>query len=361
MDELITGITQTRFGEFEYIENDAVMGASLREYGEFCELETKVLCELIEPNSTVVVSRSAIGFQTMGIAEQVGNSGFVYSFEPDPLLHRLQIRNTVKFNSVIISERILLSEGIEQDRINSLLANVPSDIDAIISGTSSEAPTTIQVDARSLDSYRLNACHLIVSQDGDRISQILDGATETIFRHEPYVYFRPSQANPVLAGMSHEALEGYSFALLRTKLFNRLNIHSNLANMFGNVKRIGIIAVPSGKLMPRKFDNATDVIPFSTSEELTELMKSTPILPSSHEFENTIEVAERRILALQTEVSDLEFRMLMSDKQSIEEIQKLLREIELIVNSRSWRITSPLRKISTFAVKFKSQRGQSGA
>jgi len=114
---LISSIT----GEIEY-EIDGLKIKSLMYYypkrhllyyGKSYEPEIRSLfCSLINKGGTVVDIGASLGLYTLIAAKKLGNSGFVYSFEPDPIRYaklmeniRINRLNNIKAFNVALSDR----------------------------------------------------------------------------------------------------------------------------------------------------------------------------------------------------------------------------------------------------------------
>ena len=90
----------TRRGEMSYYVDDYYIGASLKLYGEYSELETDFLHRIIEPGWAVVDAGANIGVLTLAFAEMVGSEGKVHAFEPQPENYQLLERNTAHMANI---------------------------------------------------------------------------------------------------------------------------------------------------------------------------------------------------------------------------------------------------------------------
>ena len=95
-DHFIT--KQCKHGKFTFNHNDTFIGASLKEYGEWCEFEIDLLSKLIGPGSIVIDAGANIGTHTLALADIVGTRGAVYAFEPQPRLEAILRQNVAQNN-----------------------------------------------------------------------------------------------------------------------------------------------------------------------------------------------------------------------------------------------------------------------
>jgi FkbM family methyltransferase len=91
---------KTRYGEMAYYADDFYIGASLKTYGEYSELEIDFLRRIIEPGWTVIDAGANIGVLTLAFAEMVGADGIVHAFEPQPENYQLLLRNTERIKQI---------------------------------------------------------------------------------------------------------------------------------------------------------------------------------------------------------------------------------------------------------------------
>lgn len=80
--ELVT----TRHGRFLANPNDTYIGRALIDYGEFSELESQVLLQLLAHGGIAVEVGANIGAHTVALARKAGPGGRVYAFEPQPVI-----------------------------------------------------------------------------------------------------------------------------------------------------------------------------------------------------------------------------------------------------------------------------------
>lgn len=90
--------TKTRYNdEFCYYAADEIIGASLREYGEYSQIEVDLLLSILTENSVVYDVGGNIGYHTVAFASKAKK---VYTFEPNFRTYSLLIRNVSQYPNV---------------------------------------------------------------------------------------------------------------------------------------------------------------------------------------------------------------------------------------------------------------------
>ena len=83
---------------FHFCHFDEYIGLSIREYGEYSELELKTILEFINEGDTVFDVGANIGCFSVPFAKKVGSNGKVYAFEPQPFINKLLKKNIQENN-----------------------------------------------------------------------------------------------------------------------------------------------------------------------------------------------------------------------------------------------------------------------
>ena len=154
--------TQCRYGKMYFFAGDPIIGASLKEYGEWAQAEIDLLLDLIEPGSVVIDVGAFIGTHTLAFASQVGAHGQVYSFEPQPDHFQLLQRNVAENGLTNVK---LFSLGLS-DGNEDMGAEVYDPLHSTNFGAASLAPwdkseRRHRVTARKLDDLSLGRCDFI--------------------------------------------------------------------------------------------------------------------------------------------------------------------------------------------------------
>ena len=80
--------------------------------GKYEEDTIRLLLSLLKPGATMVDLGANIGYFSLVAAKKIGETGKIYSFEPDPLNYSLFLKNisTNNFCSIIIPENMAVQE-----------------------------------------------------------------------------------------------------------------------------------------------------------------------------------------------------------------------------------------------------------
>lgn len=94
------------------IEDD-VIAPEILAYGFHEEYETELFKKIIKPSMVVVDIGANIGYYSLIAAKLVGESGKVYTFEPDPINYRLLLANIKanRFTNIIPIERLVSNKS----------------------------------------------------------------------------------------------------------------------------------------------------------------------------------------------------------------------------------------------------------
>ena len=93
MNDNTIGKVKGKHGIFHFCHYDEFIGLSIREYGEYSELELKTILKFINEGDVVFDIGSNIGCFSVPIAKKVGSNGKVFSFEPQPFINKLLKKN----------------------------------------------------------------------------------------------------------------------------------------------------------------------------------------------------------------------------------------------------------------------------
>src|SRR5262252_6457145 len=91
-------LKQCRDGLMLLNTNDAFVGKSLMEYGEFSQGEVDLLQAVVKPGSTVLDVGANIGALTIPLARMVGPQGTVFAYEPQRMCYYLLCANVALNN-----------------------------------------------------------------------------------------------------------------------------------------------------------------------------------------------------------------------------------------------------------------------
>jgi len=272
-----------RYGVISYFKNDSVIGASLREYGEWAQNEIDLLLNLIQPGDTVFDVGAFIGTHTLAFAQKVGQKGCVYSFEPNPFSYEiLRLNITQNHLTNVICEKTAFSNT------PTVLHFDPSTWDESNPGATSlldgqEATTTAppvfeKINVSCLDQLSLSNCGLIKIDVEGMESNILEGGINFINTHRPYIYtecLSVTNGAKYIPFMEKEKYVGFIHSVLA---YSPQNFNNNPVNIFELAREVNILMVPDEKIQrfQSNIKNIWGLIPFNTLDDLVLAMVTKP-------------------------------------------------------------------------------------
>lgn len=201
-----------RHGQFTFNRNDAFIGASLDEYGEWCEYELQLLLPLLSEGDTVIDAGANIGTHTVPFAKAVGERGHVYGFEPQPSIFDILKKNVGQNDcaNVMLFRAVVVDQKDQPDQ-KAILADLPPPtqhfnfgaVPALGSGSNT-------ADIMRIDDLKLPSCRLIKGDVEGMEADVVKGARETIARCRPILYLENNGDNsqaiaPVLEEIGYRA------------------------------------------------------------------------------------------------------------------------------------------------------------
>lgn len=233
---------QTRHGPLLYFAQDAYIGASLREYGEFSELEFDMLRQLLRPGDVVVEAGANIGALTIPIARAVGPTGAVYAIEAQRRVFQVLCANVAL--SGLPHVRTLhaaVTVGAVPLLVPELDYAAPNNFGGISLATSGAGEP---VQPLAIDDLDLPACRLIkVDVEGMEL-EVLKSARATIARCRPLLYVendRRDKSPPLL-----ELIRSYGYRMWwhAPPLYNPANFAANSVNLMPSIVSLNMVCAP---------------------------------------------------------------------------------------------------------------------
>lgn len=235
-------LSRCRHGEMVFNRNDEVIGRSLREYGEYSELEMEMLGRFLRPGDTVVDLGANIGAHTLYFARRVGSSGRVIAFEPQRVVFQTLCAN-VALNSLtnVWALQAGAGEAEGQTRLPPMDYS-RSDNFGAVSLDDAEAGEPVPV--RTVDSLELKDCALLKLDVEGWEAQALRGAKATLERCRPLLYLENHNAHNAEALIAQVISAGYRIHWHLPALFNPENFLGKTENVFPAWFSVNILCVP---------------------------------------------------------------------------------------------------------------------
>jgi FkbM family methyltransferase len=365
--------SEFRYGNISFPSKDTTVGKSLSEYGEWAQKEIDLLSYLIKKEQTIIDVGAYIGTHTLAFSSMVGKGGKVFSFEPNSEIYSLLIKNiesnnidNIRLANLAISdaEGQLFSEYVDLSKEGNFGAF------SLKEKKYKANKKYISIKAITLDSLKLNDCRLIkIDAEGMEL-KVLSGAIALIKKTNPFVYFESNNAEESWQVIQLLRSYGYKIYAYSFLAFNESNYKKNKKNIFPFAREIGLLGVP--KILENEFNNiktkkleSFQILNISTLEDLFLCLLKKPqykkemlsqasgaaiwgldFWDNEEEKNEILDNLSRK----DQEIGHLNENLSRKDQEIghlNENLSRKDQEINQILLSRSWRVTSPLRKISS--------------
>ena len=227
-------VKRCKHGVFMFNRNDAFIGKSLDQYGEWCDFEIKLLRRFIAPGDVVIDCGANIGTHTVAFANLVGPTGRVYAYEPQRR-NFLMLSGNIALNGL---DNVFCRQQAVGD-VDGQLAMPPlpsADTHFNFGGLLKEGTPDETVPVVRLDSLTLPACRLIKIDVEGMEAEALNGARDLITRCRPLIYVENNEmeSSRKLARLLDEF--GYRAWWSLFWYFDVRNFYANPVNCFENVR-----------------------------------------------------------------------------------------------------------------------------
>jgi len=226
-DESHVAFVNGRWGKCYYFRQDAYIGQSLLNYGEYNPDETEFIVTLAAKagRDKLVLD---IGANIGVISQALEYHGFkVEAFEPQPEVFAL-----LKKNMQGAAHNVALGAAAGTATMPKVDYTKPNNFGGIAIGMASAAGT-IDVELRTLDSYNFQNVGLIKIDVEGFEEQVLRGGIETIKRCKPFLYLEDDRADK--SASLHKYLKelGYNFQAHAPALYRENNFFAQKVNVWG--------------------------------------------------------------------------------------------------------------------------------
>jgi len=257
-----------RYGRMMYLSNDAYVGRSFAQYGEFSEGEVDIFRQILKPGMLVIDAGANIGAHTVPMAQFVSPGGAVFAFEPFRFLAQMCCANVVLngLTNVRVSHYALGAE-------HGVLHVPPIDftLDDNYGGSAlGKWEYGERVPQMTIDELGLPIIHLIKADVEGMEKDVLYGGRNTIQEHKPYMYVENNQGDDpdrsrALIEQIHEL--GYKAFWHYPPLYNPKNWRGNTTDVFAQKNAAGeIVTIISSNMICIPEEHAAGFV----GEEATE-------------------------------------------------------------------------------------------
>lgn len=263
-------LVESRFGPMIVNRNDAYIGRSILEYGEFSVGELEVLSQILGPGKVVVEAGANIGAHTLPLAKIVGPTGRVIAMEPQRFVFQTLCGN-MALNSITNVDCHWVAVGEMSGVVQ--VPEMPVHQIHNFGGVSlrSDLPGH-KVAMITIDSLKLPKCHLLKADVEGMELEVLKGASDTITRCRPFLYVESDRQERRAELFEWIDAKGYTMYWHTPYLFNPSNYRGVHTNLFSDLASWNVLCVPSER--PQEIDGLPRI-------NVTRSMPHTPI-PRPH-------------------------------------------------------------------------------
>ncbi|RDS85760.1 FkbM family methyltransferase [Dyella psychrodurans] len=232
--EQTSRLWNTRYGLMTAVKADTPAARSLQLYGEWAEQEINLLSGLIQDGQSVMEFGGEYGAHALWLARAVGEKGQVHVAEPRRIPFQ-QLCANIAINQLTNVYTHLNWLG--RSTGPSSLASLPHN------ATLKHAQDEI-VNITTVDGLGLEALHLLKINVPGSLLELLAGATETIRKHRPFLYYRLAGIEQVEAEIQAIKDLGYRCWSHVPYLYNADNHAEQTSNIFPGCVHQNVIASP---------------------------------------------------------------------------------------------------------------------
>ena len=256
MNKDILGWVNGKHGIFHFCHFDEFIGLSIREYGEYSELELQTILKFINDGDVIFDIGANIGCFSVPFAKKVGLNGKVYAFEPQKFIFNVlkknikcnELNNVKIFNNAVGSTNTILELndfdysqpgnfggiGLKEDYDNSYCAK--------IKGTKKNKIKTLTLN----NFLNLKKCNFLKIDVESMELSVLKGAKDFIYKFKPIIWIENHREYPNYLN-KHLLKINYKPFWATTMLYNPNNYFINDKNYYVNVATFNTLAVPKEK------------------------------------------------------------------------------------------------------------------
>ncbi|MFN3077990.1 MAG: FkbM family methyltransferase [Alphaproteobacteria bacterium] len=243
-------ISETRHGLMVHNALDTIVCRSLMVYGEFSEIEGRVLRSLVKDGDVVIDVGANFGAHTLPLAHKVGMTGLVYAIEPQRLVFQA-LCGTLAINSLANVVAINAAAGARAGSIRVPVCNPwkPVNIGGLEIDNwdeGQEQPVVADdVPMIVLDQLNLPRCRLLKVDAEGMESQVLAGAESLIRTHRPVLYVENDRQDRSPELIARILSMGYRAWWHLPPLYNPDNHRGVAEDIFPGVGSSNMLATPA--------------------------------------------------------------------------------------------------------------------
>lgn len=237
-------LVETRHGRFLANPNDTYIGRALIDYGEFSELESQVILQLLPENGTAIEVGANIGAHTVALARKAGPRGRIYAFEPQPVIFQNLCAN-LALNGLtnVYPHNQACGAGASRMRFPDINYAVSGNFGGVSLDMLPDVQTGMMIDIVPLDELNLRRCDLLKIDAEGMEHAVIEGAHKLIETCSPILYVendRPEKSEELIANILQL---GYRAWWHTPPYFNKNNWAQNPENAWPGVVSLNMLCV----------------------------------------------------------------------------------------------------------------------
>lgn len=243
---------ETRFGPMFTLQGDAVIGNSLRLYGEFAGDEVDSIRAFLRPGDHVLDLGANIGVHTLAFARTVGPTGRITAVEPQHWCFQLLSANvTMNQLAQVTCLRAAVGAAAGTCAVPRIDPTTPHNAGATTVSLGNTAAHMDQVPLITVDSLSVPRCDLVKIDTEGFEDQVLQGATQLLTTHRPVLYVEVHDRDKLRRVEAILKPLGYELTLHHTRFYREKNPRNETAQIFKpTAGGSALIALPPGRTMP---------------------------------------------------------------------------------------------------------------
>ena len=245
-----------REGYVLYNKNDFYIGQAIERYGEYGEIEAKMLRQVCKPGHVAVEVGSNIGTHTLVLARGVGPQGFVYAYEPQRVVFQSLCAN-LALNSIVNVDARHAAVGSEAGTL------LVPDFDYTRHGNFGGIAINTFTQGRKIPKVTLDGdldldrLHLIkIDVEGMEL-EVLRGADALIRRFSPVLYVENDRPEHSESLVRHLMNLDYRLYWHLPALFNAENYYSEAENLYPGIGSFNMLCLH--RSVPQELSGFTEI------------------------------------------------------------------------------------------------------
>ena len=336
-------IVDTRYGKFNVIDNDTVISHSVRVYGEWAQKEIDFLAHFIKPGYFVIDAGAFIGTHSVAFSSMVGELGKVLAFEPRKNIAEILNKNSsisVCKNIEVMKFALGSKSGIAKINLSPISKQHNFGAMSLTEGLIDDDAFE-EVKLVTIDSLNLEKIDFIKVDVEGMESEVVNGAKKTIGKNRPFIFIECNSIDSIEPFMKWCKKERYKIYGVISDAFNPNNFLANSVNYFDTAREVGLFLLPNEHENEHKnYLKSQNVAEILTLDDVSLLLLHKPQYP--FEVLNKSPLGKLLTINFPSPLSALYKNEITNYKNEISSGKAIL---EKVYQSRSWRITQPLRNI----------------